>query len=720
MTDGDKIQYIKIDDIIPNRFQPREKFDEEGLEDLSESIKHHGIIQPIIVRKLGDKYELIAGERRTKASSLAGLTTIPAIVRDIDDKESAKISLLENLQRKNLTAIEEAKTYKRILELEGMTQEELARTMGRSQPMVANKLRLLSLPEEIQESLVKNQISERHARSLLTIKDKREQLMFLDRIKKERLTVRDLDKEIKKYKEEKESSNMDIPGLNNEEENMNNNRSNFGGMGLNDYQTGIGNNMFNNIPNNFNNMASPVNEVNQSDNYDYNQTGNDVFSNQSNFVSGNNGMNLGSQQSLGSMFDGGINQSTSTMNNMSNNQDNNLFISQIREDNVPKKENQFLPNFDDDNYNSQLDFPQNNEFNSNNFTPFMNDNYSTNFNSNNQISNNMEPINYSGGNNNPSMYNGMNSDPVRQSYDNGIMNNYNQPSTMNYEQMPQNEFYSNSSYQKNVSPTGIQMPSVNQNMYDNSMNMNQANLQPNNFSVNNDFAMNSFENYNPYNQQNDNRIPDFGNGNNYYTNPTGGSLFNQPLNIVGPYGTQSVNNQSSYEQQPMTPQSFEQPMRNQEPTSMYSQPVEKTIKPSIDESSKQMDSFEPPYETSKSSFEKPDDNSETSFEKPISIEDKEMTSFEEKELEENDKEEENHNLSSNIEVIGENDIPIPTNNQEYINIDNEITIHNTHDAVMELKKTTDKIKSNNIDIDTEEIEFDDIYQITIKIKKEEN
>ena len=129
MIDENKIQFLKIEDIIPNRFQPRERFDEEGLEDLADSIKEHGVIQPIIVRKLGDKYELIAGERRTKASSLAGLTTIPAIVREMDDKESAKVSLLENLQRKNLTAIEEAKTYKRILQLDNMTQEELARTM---------------------------------------------------------------------------------------------------------------------------------------------------------------------------------------------------------------------------------------------------------------------------------------------------------------------------------------------------------------------------------------------------------------------------------------------------------------------------------------------------------------------------------------------------------------------------------------------------------------
>ena len=158
-NEDNKIVYLRLDDIIPNRFQPREIFDEIGLEELADSIKEHGVIQPIVVRKIGDKYEIIAGERRSKASALAGLTTIPAIIKNMDDKESAKVSLLENLQRKNLSAIEEAKTYKKILELDGITQDELAKTMGKSQPSVANKLRLLSLPEEVQDALMKNQIS---------------------------------------------------------------------------------------------------------------------------------------------------------------------------------------------------------------------------------------------------------------------------------------------------------------------------------------------------------------------------------------------------------------------------------------------------------------------------------------------------------------------------------------------------------------------------------
>ena len=150
-----EVVYLYLDDIIPNRFQPRQVFDEKALKELAVSIKEHGVIQPIIVRNIGNKYEIIAGERRYKASALAGLTKIPAIVRNLDDKESSKVALLENLQRKNLNPIEEARTYQKILELDQMTQEELAKTMGKSQSAVANKLRLLSLSDDVQDALLK-------------------------------------------------------------------------------------------------------------------------------------------------------------------------------------------------------------------------------------------------------------------------------------------------------------------------------------------------------------------------------------------------------------------------------------------------------------------------------------------------------------------------------------------------------------------------------------
>ncbi len=188
---------LLVDDIIPNRFQPREVFDEKALQELAASIKEHGVIQPIIVRKINDKYEIIAGERRYKASIMAGLNKIPAIIRNLDDKESSKVALLENLQRKDLSAIEEARTYQKILDLDNMTQEELGKTMGKSQAAVANKLRLLALPDEVQEALLNNKISERHARSLLNVSDKEKQIELLNKIIENKMTVRDLETEIK-------------------------------------------------------------------------------------------------------------------------------------------------------------------------------------------------------------------------------------------------------------------------------------------------------------------------------------------------------------------------------------------------------------------------------------------------------------------------------------------------------------------------------------------
>ncbi len=169
------------------------------------SIKEHGVIQPIIVRRVNDKYEIIAGERRYKASALAGLTKIPAIIRELDDKESSKVALLENLQRKNLNPIEEAKTYQKILEIDEMTQEELAKTMGKSQSSVANKLRLLSLSDEIQQALLQDKISERHARTLLNVKDPKEQQDLLNEIINTKMTVRQLESKIKKEQPPNES-----------------------------------------------------------------------------------------------------------------------------------------------------------------------------------------------------------------------------------------------------------------------------------------------------------------------------------------------------------------------------------------------------------------------------------------------------------------------------------------------------------------------------------
>lgn len=195
---GEKVQEIHVEDIIPNRFQPRLTFDEEALQELADSIKVHGVIQPLVLRQIGNKYEIIAGERRYKASCLAGLKTVPAIVREMNDNESAEVALIENVQRKNLTSIEEAQSYKNLLDRGYLTQSDLANKIGVSQPSIANKMRLLNLCDEVQNALLNEKISERHARSLLALENPDDQKKMLDRIIKERLTVKQLDNEIKK------------------------------------------------------------------------------------------------------------------------------------------------------------------------------------------------------------------------------------------------------------------------------------------------------------------------------------------------------------------------------------------------------------------------------------------------------------------------------------------------------------------------------------------
>jgi len=206
------IMQIPIDDIIPNRFQPRLNFDDRGLDELSDSIKQHGIIQPLVLRRVGDKYEIIAGERRYKAATQAGLTEVPAVIANVDDNKSAEVAIVENVQRRDLSAIEEARSYKNLLDKGYLTQKELAKKMGLSQSAIANKLRLLNLDEDVQRALLNNQISERHARSLLVLPTHEEQKEWLNKIINNRLTVRQLDDAIKKivkntYSEEE----IDIP-----------------------------------------------------------------------------------------------------------------------------------------------------------------------------------------------------------------------------------------------------------------------------------------------------------------------------------------------------------------------------------------------------------------------------------------------------------------------------------------------------------------------------
>lgn len=193
-----QIVLVDIEDIIPNRFQPRLKFDEEALNELSESIKQHGIIQPLVLRRVGTKFEIIAGERRYKASILAGLAKVPAIIANLDDNESAEVAVIENTHRRDLSPIEEAKSYKKLLDRKYLSQEQLAKRLGKSQSAIANKIRLLNLDEKVQDAINDELISERHARSLLKLTDKQKQIELLSKIIEERWTVKRLDEEIDK------------------------------------------------------------------------------------------------------------------------------------------------------------------------------------------------------------------------------------------------------------------------------------------------------------------------------------------------------------------------------------------------------------------------------------------------------------------------------------------------------------------------------------------
>lgn len=186
---GGQVLEIPVDAVKSGRYQAREVFDEEGLKELAESIAAHGVIQPILVAKSGDGYELIAGERRLIASRMAGKTSIPAIVRELTPKEMAVIGLIENVQRRDLSFIEEAQAYQRLMDEFELTQEEVARLVGKSQSTVANKLRVLKLPQEVLEGIAEGGISERHARALLKLDDANAQLKVIREVKEKNLTV---------------------------------------------------------------------------------------------------------------------------------------------------------------------------------------------------------------------------------------------------------------------------------------------------------------------------------------------------------------------------------------------------------------------------------------------------------------------------------------------------------------------------------------------------
>lgn len=197
----ERVEQIELQSIKPNPYQPRKIFDQQALEELSASIKEHGVLQPIMLRKKGSKFEIVVGERRFRASQLAGLKEIPAVVRNLDDREMMELAILENLQREDLTAIEEAEAYQKLMDTLDLTQEQLAFRLGKSRPHIANHLRLLVLPEEAKKAISEGVISMGHGKALLGLKKKKNIPMILEKAKLEQLNVRQLESLVQRLNE---------------------------------------------------------------------------------------------------------------------------------------------------------------------------------------------------------------------------------------------------------------------------------------------------------------------------------------------------------------------------------------------------------------------------------------------------------------------------------------------------------------------------------------
>ena len=209
--DKSAILYVQTEQIKPNPFQPREDFDLTAIEELAQSIKEKGVIQPLLVRRKGDFYELIAGERRLRASKSLGLNEIPVIVKDIDDRDSLEYALIENIQRESLNPIEEAHAYQHLMEKFQVTQEKISEGLGKARTTIANTLRLLKLPHEIQDEMKKGRISFAHGRALLEIEDENQQRRLTQDIISKGLSVRELENLIKTHRPKglrRKSSNL--------------------------------------------------------------------------------------------------------------------------------------------------------------------------------------------------------------------------------------------------------------------------------------------------------------------------------------------------------------------------------------------------------------------------------------------------------------------------------------------------------------------------------
>ena len=208
-TDSAASQTLRLSEIEPNRSQPRKKFDDESISALADSIKRHGILQPLLVRPYGSGYQIVAGERRWRAARMLGMTEVPVQIREFSDSESMQIALIENLQRENLNPIEEAQAYKRLLTEFHLKQDEVAERVSKSRAAVTNSIRLLKLNEEVQRMVVDEMISTGHARALLAVENPEEQYNLAQRIFDEKLSVRDVEKLVKNLHKPAKSKKVD-------------------------------------------------------------------------------------------------------------------------------------------------------------------------------------------------------------------------------------------------------------------------------------------------------------------------------------------------------------------------------------------------------------------------------------------------------------------------------------------------------------------------------
>ena len=206
-VDSGGVVTLRLSQIEPNRDQPRKIFSEEALNELADSIREHGVLQPLLVRPLpGGSYQLVAGERRWRASRMAGLQEVPAVIREMDEEQAMEIALIENLQREDLNAIEEATGYKQLMERYGMTQEQVAKRVGKSRPAIANALRLLNLPQKVMDMVGEGEVSPGHARALLAFDDQDRIVEIAQKVKTGKYSVRDIERMAKNQDEKKEKA----------------------------------------------------------------------------------------------------------------------------------------------------------------------------------------------------------------------------------------------------------------------------------------------------------------------------------------------------------------------------------------------------------------------------------------------------------------------------------------------------------------------------------